>query len=75
MIVSATEFKTNFGRYLELAEQEEIVITRNGKRVARLSGAGRKRMDILGEITGIVPADVSLEQSRTERMRKYESRD
>lgn len=33
MIVTATEFKTNFGKYLELIAMEDIFIIRNGKTV------------------------------------------
>lgn len=36
MIVSTTEVQNNFGKYLSLVEQENIIITKNGKRVARL---------------------------------------
>ncbi len=31
MIVTATEFKTNFGKYLEMSTKEDIFITRNEK--------------------------------------------
>ncbi|MBQ0079093.1 MAG: type II toxin-antitoxin system Phd/YefM family antitoxin [Eubacterium sp.] len=36
MEITATEFKTNFGHYIDLVGQEELIITKNGKRVARL---------------------------------------
>ncbi len=36
MVVNATEFKTRAGKYLELVDKEEIIITRNGKEVAKL---------------------------------------
>lgn len=36
MEVPSTEVQNNFGRYLKLANFEEIVVTRNGKRVAVL---------------------------------------
>jgi len=36
MFVSSTEFKTNLGRYLDMVSQEDIVITRNGRRIAKL---------------------------------------
>jgi len=36
MIVSSTEVQNNFGEYLKLAQKEDIIITRNGKKVARL---------------------------------------
>lgn len=61
MIVTATDFKSNLGRYLELVESEDIVITRNGKRIARLTDAAKDRTDILRSLIGIVPADASLE--------------
>ena len=37
MFITATELKTNLGKYLILAETEDIYITRNGKVVAKLS--------------------------------------
>ena len=40
MSITATELKINLGKYLMLAETEDIYITRNGKVVAKLS---RKR--------------------------------
>ena len=36
MIVTATEFKTNFGKYLDLVAQEYIFITKNGKTIAKV---------------------------------------
>jgi len=36
MIVTTTELQNSFGKYLKLTETEDIVITKNGKRVARL---------------------------------------
>ncbi|QKY70150.1 type II toxin-antitoxin system Phd/YefM family antitoxin [Lentibacillus sp. CBA3610] len=38
MIVSSTEVKNNFGRYLMLAAKEEVIITKNGIEIARLQG-------------------------------------
>ena len=37
MSITATELKLNLGKYLMLAETEDIYITRNGKVVAKLS--------------------------------------
>ena len=37
MIVTATEFKTNLGKYLEMATMQDIFITINGKSIARLT--------------------------------------
>lgn len=35
MIVTATEFKTNFGKYLDMLSSEDIFITRNGKQLQK----------------------------------------
>ena len=36
MIVTTTEVQNNFGKYLKLATEEDIIITRNGKKIAKL---------------------------------------
>ena len=36
MTITATEFKKNLGKYLELVSNEDIVITKNGKAIAIL---------------------------------------
>jgi prevent-host-death family protein len=38
MRVSSTEIQNNFGKYLRFAGNEEIIVTRKGKAVAKLSG-------------------------------------
>jgi prevent-host-death family protein len=37
MIVKSTEIKNNFGKYLKLLDQEDIVVVRNGTPVARIT--------------------------------------
>jgi prevent-host-death family protein len=37
MIVNSTELQNNFGKYLMLAAHEEIIITRNGTEIAKLT--------------------------------------
>lgn len=36
MIVTATEFKSNIGKFLLLSQEEDILIMRNGKLVSKL---------------------------------------
>jgi Uma2 family endonuclease len=36
MIITSTEAQKNFGKYLRLVNEEDIIITKNGKKVARL---------------------------------------
>ena len=37
MIVNATDLKNNLGKYLRLSAREEIVVTSNGRYVAKLT--------------------------------------
>ena len=70
MSITATELKLNLGKYLILAETEDIYITRNGKVVAKLSNPFQDRVDMAKSLFGILPSDVSLEESREERLNK-----
>ncbi len=36
VIINSTEVQNNFGKYLGLVDEEDIIITKNGKKVARL---------------------------------------
>lgn len=36
-IINSTELQNNFGKYLMLSAAEDIIITRNGTEIARLS--------------------------------------
>lgn len=68
MSITATELKLNLGKYLLLAETEDIYITRNGKVVAKLSNPYQDRMDMAKSLFGILPSDVSLEEVQKERL-------
>ena len=47
MIVTATEFKTNLGKYLEMATSQDIFITKNGKSIARLTSPAVDKLALL----------------------------
>lgn len=70
MIVTATEFKTNLGKYLELAVAQDIFITKNGKNIARLTSPSINKLSVLDNLVGIVPQDDSLDEKavREERL-------
>lgn len=57
MKITATEFKTNMGKYLDLASHTVIYITKNGKEVAKLTKPDHDRVKILDELTGVLPSD------------------
>lgn len=70
MIVTATEFKSNFGKYLELAARQDIFITRNGKNIARLTSPTIDKLSILDNLVGIIPAQEAADEkmAREERL-------
>ncbi len=68
MSITATELKVNLGKYLMLAETEDIYITRNGKVVAKLSNPYQDRVDVAKSLFGILPTDMTLEEALEERL-------
>ena len=72
MIVTATEFKTNFGKYLDMLTKEEIFITRNGKIIAKVINPQVSAVDSLRGMLKNVPSDIDLDSLREERLSKYE---
>jgi prevent-host-death family protein len=76
MLITATDFKNNFGRYLAIVANEDIFITKNGKSIAKLSSTKQDKVDIMKSLFGIVKgSDMTLEQAREERRLRYETAD
>ena len=73
MIITATEFKTNFGKYLDMAAKEDIFITRNGKTIAKIVNPQISAVDSLRGMLKDIPSDVDLDSLREERISKYEN--
>lgn len=67
MSITATELKMNLGKYLLLAETEDIFITKNGKVIAKLSNPNADRVEMAKSLLGIIHADVTLEEAKAER--------
>lgn len=67
MSIAATELKTNLGKYLMLSATEDIFITKNGKVVAKLTNPFQDRVDIAKSLFGIIPDDMTLEETKEER--------
>ena len=73
MIVTATEFKTNFGKYLDMIAKEDIFITRNGKTIAKIVNPQISAVDSIRGMLKDVPSDIDLGSLREERLSKYEN--
>ena len=70
MSITATELKENLSKYLLLSATEDIYITRNGKIVSKLSNPFRDRVEMAKSLFGSVPATMTLEEAREERLGK-----
>lgn len=70
MVVTATEFKTNLGRYLEIAAKQDVFITKNGKSIARLTSPAINKLELLDSLVGIVPVEDTVDEAtiREERL-------
>jgi prevent-host-death family protein len=69
MLVSLSELKANPGKYVDMAGQRDIYITRNGKRVAKLTSARQAKMASAKALFGILPDDVDLDGAREQRLK------
>ncbi len=76
--VSSTEIQNNFGNYLLVVQEQDIIITRNGKDVARLCGLKRRSERVSEEVLskgyGLREASYEefLELTKEETLKRYE---
>ena len=70
MSITATEFKKNLGKYLELLEHEDIFISKNGKVIAKLTNPNKNRLGLANSIIGIIPDSMTLEEAKNKKVEK-----
>ena len=76
MVLTATEFKTNFGKYMDMLSDtaEELIITRNGHRIALVSKPATSAVDELANLLGKAPRIINYDELKYEALKeKYES--
>lgn len=71
MVVTATDLKNNLGRYLEVAQREEVLITRNGEPYATLSSVRNDRLGRMESLFGILPHEATAEDARNSRLEAH----
>ena len=72
MVITATELKTNLGKYLEAVQNEDIIITKNNKVIATLTQPQYTKIAALRNIVGIAfsEEDIDLDKIKSERLKK-----
>ena len=68
MIVKSTDIQNNFGKYLEIASEREVVITKNGLPVARLLGMKDTISFLSDRLVGVIPTNVNENEAKSERL-------
>ena len=69
MSITATELKTNLGKYLLLAATEDVYITQYGKVIAKLTSPFQNRLETAESLFGALPQALTLEEAREEKLR------
>jgi len=77
LIITATEFKNKVGKYLKAAQEEDVIISKNGKYIAKLTTVKEYEYPATENLVGVFEktADYSIKDAREERLKKYESTD
>ena len=72
MTITATEFKSHLGKYLALAQEEDIYITKNNRRIAKLTKPSAPHRDVLDKIAGIAAdySALSLDDFKDDRLHR-----
>lgn len=68
MQISLSELKTNTGKYVTMAEEQDIYITKNGKRIAKITSAKPDKLMAANALFGILPENTDLDEAKTERL-------
>ncbi len=69
MIITATEFKNNLGKYLQLAAAQDIFITKNGTSIARLTSPSMDKLAALDSLVGIAESEAPLDKDEIRKER------
>ena len=68
MTITATELKENLSKYLVLSASEDVYVTKNGRVLTKLTNPFQDRVETAKSLFGCIPADLTLEESREERL-------
>lgn len=68
MSVTSAELQANLDKYLLLATTEDVLITQNGKVMAKLGAPFQDRVEIAESLLGVLPQTSTLDEVREERL-------
>jgi prevent-host-death family protein len=68
MQISLSELKIGAEKYIDLADEQDIYVTRDGKPVAKIISAKTDKVAAAMSLFGILPHSVDLDSARMERL-------
>ena len=68
MKISITELKTNLSKYLQLSATEDILITKKGRVISKLTNPSPDRVEVAKSLFGVLPPDKISEQPNAETL-------
>jgi len=79
MEVALAELKVNVGKYVDLADTEDVIITKYGKPAAKIVRFDKElwylkkvpeKVTDIEQLFGTLPDDINLDEARMERLTK-----
>ena len=67
--ISITELNANIDKYIVMAQDQDIFITKNGKPIAKLVAAKVDKVTASKSMFGILYSDVDLDEARENRLK------
>jgi prevent-host-death family protein len=77
MQVALSDLKINVGKYVDIAEKEDVIITKYGKPAAKMIRFDKEpwyakklpeKLTDVEQLFGTLPGDIELDEVRTERL-------
>jgi len=79
MEIALSDLKVNVGKYVDLADQQDVVVTKYGKPIAKIIRFDKEpwyakripeNITSVDQLFGTLPSEVSLEEIRERRLSK-----
>lgn len=66
--ISIAELKAKTDKYVALADTQDIYITKNGKRIAKITSMQPDKVAVAQSLFGIISSDADLVSTRKEKL-------
>ncbi len=68
MQISVSELKAHAGKYVSMASEADVYITKNGKRIAKLTSPERDKITAAVALFKILPSEADLDAAKGGRL-------